>query len=145
MIKWSSPEFEYYEKNKNWFLVAIIIAVIIALLALWQKNFLFLIFIIIATVMIISLGKKKPNVVDFTIDDKTLWVKDKVYNFDQFESFAIKPGSLLFKNKERFKPYLVVSFNKNDLEAIRKHLLDFLPEIEYGESLVEVLSNYLGF
>ncbi|MEK9184072.1 MAG: hypothetical protein AAB890_03310 [Patescibacteria group bacterium] len=145
MLKWSCPEFEYQEKNNTWFLIAIAVAVIIGLFALWQANFLFLIFIVIAALMVAVWSQKKPKTVNFMLDDRGLWIENIFYSFNKFDSFAIKPESLMFKHKERFKPYLIINFNKDDLEAIRKHLLDFFPEIEYNDSLIEAFTRLFKF
>lgn len=145
MLKWSCSEFEYQEKNNTWFLAVIAATIIIGLFALWQGNFLFLIFAIIAALMVIVWSQKKPKIINFMLDDRGLWIEDVFYSYNKFDSFAIKPGSLMFKHKERFKPYLIISFNKNDLEGIRKHLLDFFPEMEYNNSLIEVFSELFRF
>lgn len=144
-MKWSSPEFEYKEKSNTWFLTVITIAVVIGLLALWQTNFLFLVFTAVAALMIIVWSQKKPKVINFELDDEGLWIERVFYSYNKFGAFAIKRGSLLFEQKERFRPHLIVSFDKKNLDAIRKHLLDFLPEMEYHESLIDALSGFFGF
>ncbi len=144
-MKWSFPEFEYKEKSNTWFLSVIIVAAVVGLLALWQTNFLFLVFTAVAVLMIIIWSQKKPKMINFELSEDGLWIEKVFYSYNKFSAFAIKPGSMLFEQKERFRPHLTVSFDRKDMDSIRKHLLDFLPEMEYHESLIDVFSGFFGF
>ena len=145
MIEWQLPEFQYHKKSDWWPVWVVFLAFLLGLLALWQKNFLFLIFIIIAAFAVLSIANEKPKNIDFALDDKGLHLGAKFYELKSFSAFALKDGRLQFKNKGRLRPFLTVPYPEDRQEEIKKHLLAFLPEIEYNESLVEVLTNILRF
>lgn len=150
MINWSAPEFEYHDKSDFWPLFVVFISFLLGLIALWQKNFLFLIFIIIAAVTIIAWREKRPENVDFGLDNRGLWIKKNFYEYKSFASFALMEtgdelNSIQFRNKGRFRPYVVVPFPKDKFDEIKKHLLNFLPEVEYNESLIDVFMKILRF
>src|SRR3990167_8463140 len=57
-LSWEAPEFEFREKTVSWYWVTIIGAVLILALAVWQRNFLFGVFILMAEALIFEFNKK---------------------------------------------------------------------------------------
>jgi len=145
MIKWSAPEFEYFKKTDWWYWSLIVVAIVLSLVALWQKNFLFLIFIVIAAVIISLLAKERPRDIDFELERRGLLIDKKLYEYKTFSSFALNDHSLQLKNKGRWRPHLTIPIPEGQQEMIKNHLLDFLPEVEYNESAIDVLSRLLRF
>ena len=145
MIKWTAPEFEYFKKTEWWQWALIVIAIILGLIALWQRNFLFLIFIAIAAFIIALLAKEKPRNIDFELEKRGLLINKKLYEYRTFASFALKEETLQFKNKERWRPYLTIPIPADQEELVRSYLLAFLPEVEYNESAIDALSRLLRF
>ena len=144
-VNWEAPEFDYQHKDISWYWLAVIIGVILTAVALWQKNLLFAIFIAIAIVMIVFWGRQKPRTIKYKLDDKGLYIDEKFYSFKGFDGFYTDEEILVFKNKGRFSPYLKIQISSKDTEAIQKYLKPILSEIEYEESLTEVLVKWLGF
>lgn len=145
MIQWSFPEFEYHHKDLGWFVGFIGLAAILSVIALWQKNLLFLIFTAIAVFVIIFWAKEKPKNLNFSLDKKGVWVEKSFYEYGTFLAFAIKPGGLQLKNKARLRLFLNIPFPEDRLDEIKEHLLAFLPEAEYNESTIDALSRILRF
>ena len=144
-IQWIAPEFEYHKKDDGWFVAVVLVAILVGLFALWQQNFLFLIFDVLATIMIIIWGKEKPKTVNCELDEGGLHIKKAFYGYEIFSDLAIKPGSLAFKNKTKLRPLLTIHFPREKTEEIKAYLLDFLSEMEYSDSLVDSFSRYFKF
>ena len=47
-IIWQAPEFRYRHKDESWYWLTIMATAVLFLISLWQKNFLFAIFAVIA-------------------------------------------------------------------------------------------------
>ena len=60
-IQWHAPEFEYRAKTMSWYWLSILLAVVILALAVWQKNFLFGIFVIVAEILILVWANREPR------------------------------------------------------------------------------------
>ena len=152
-IRWSAPEFHYYHKDVGWYWLVIIVAIILTALALWQKNFLFAIFIILAGILTISWGRKEPKTVDFVLSEKGLDIGDKKsYPFENLAGFAIiaVPGEseiseLVLETKGRFNKWVKVIIADERSEAIKKILLSRIPEVPYEESFAEHIARILRF
>lgn len=70
LMAWEAPEFEHREKDISWYWISIIVATLIIAFAVWQKNFLFGFFIVIAEILFVLWGNEKPRTVEFRITNK---------------------------------------------------------------------------
>ena len=152
-IRWSAPEFHYYQKDVSWYWLVLLITVIIVGFALWQGNFLFAVFIIMASVLTLIWGKRTPKTIDFILSGRGLDIGGKkLYTYDSFNGFAIIPNDdepelseLIFKTKKQVNPWLRVIIATQRADDVKNLLSKFIPEIEYQESLSDRISKFLRF
>lgn len=158
-IIWRAPEFEYREKDVGWYWLTIIIAVVILAIAVWQRNFLFGVFVILAELLILVWGNRKPGMVSFKLNNEGLTIRErKSYRYKDIEGFAIEEGApeqargekdewamLILKFSGKFKPNLRVNFPKVKIAAVKKTMAEFVPEIEIEPSLMDSLERFLRF
>ena len=71
-ITWEAPEFEYRPKSVSWYWISIIIAAAIIAFAIWERNFLFGIFIVIAEILFIAWGNETPATIALPSPKTTL-------------------------------------------------------------------------
>ncbi len=157
VISWQAPEFESRPKDVSWYWLSLMIAIVILALAVWQKNFLFAIFVIIAWLVIIYLSRHSPTIWQFKIDEKGIEISlpksreaRKFYPYAEIDGFDIKSNGdkyqeLILKLKTKLSPYLKINIYSADEEKIRKFLLEFLPKEDYNASLVDSISKLIGF
>jgi hypothetical protein len=156
-ISWQAPEFESHPKDVSWYWLSLITTIIILALAVWQKNFLFALFIVIAWLVIIYLSRRSPTVWQFRIDEKGIEISlpksreaRKFYPYEEINGFDIKSGSdkykeLILKLKTKLSPYLKINIHSADEEKIKNFLLKFLLKEEYHVSLADSVSKLIGF
>lgn len=149
-IIWTAPEFEYRPKDVGWYWMSIIISAIFILAAIWQKNFLFAIFIIVAEAMMLYWARQLPPHIEFKLDDKGLLLgKNKFHPYEELTGFSVidKKGAwgLTLKTKEKLQPFIKITIYKNDAEDIKKLLKEHLEEMEFPESLIDHVSKVIGF
>jgi len=158
-IKWQAPEFEFQKKDVSWYWLSLIIGIILLALTIWQRNFLFAIFIIVAWVVVVYSASKTPTTWNFKINEKGVEIylseKDeaakKFYDFKEIDGFDIhlseakKYGELILKTKKRFSPYLKINFLAADQQKITGFLQKHIPKQEYSESLADSFSKLIGF
>jgi len=143
-IKWRAPEYEYQPKDISWYWLVAITVIVLDAIALWQKNLLFAIFILIAAAVVIFWGRREPQQLEFKLGDKGLYIDKKFIAYDLLDGFAIKED-LFLKKKSRLRPGLKILLPDSQKESVKKHLLPLLPEVEYRESLAETLAKLLKF
>ncbi|MBN2198028.1 hypothetical protein JW698_02455 [Candidatus Wolfebacteria bacterium] len=117
-IEWRAPEFEYYKKDVSWYWLSLIIVIILMALAIWQKNFLFIIFIIIAWLTIITMSYRLPTIWNFKIDDNGIKIElpkekgvEKIYSFKEIKGFDIHDIQ-----EEKF-------LNEQDIKILSKQII----------------------
>ncbi|MDP3729489.1 MAG: hypothetical protein Q8R26_01915 [bacterium] len=148
-VIWSAPEFEYNPKTSTWHIPSLVGAGLIFLLALWQKNLMFGIFIILAEVMFLHWGRQHPKRMTFTLDDDGLSISNiKQYPYEAFQGFHIverHTPELIFKTHNKLNPYVRVLLARDEIKIIKEYLLIHLKEVSYEESSAKHIARMLGF
>ena len=150
-IIWTAPEFEYREKDISWYWMSIIVAVLIIGVAVWQRNFLFGFFVVIAEILLLVWGNRKPLLIDFTLTEKGLTIGGrKFYAVGEIESFSFDDSGdewadivLLFRR--HFRPTLTVHIPKARAGEVQRTLKLLVGQIEREESFIDVLQKFLRF
>jgi hypothetical protein len=151
-ITWEAPEFEYRLKGVSWYWISIIAAVVILGLAVWQRNFLFGFFIVIAEIMVLVWGNREPEMVKFKLTEKGVSVGEAEFHaYEEIAGFSLYDGhdenwpNLSFEFRRRLKPALKIKLPKNRGAEIQKTLKLFLPQTEHQPSLLEALEELTRF
>lgn len=152
-IFWEAPEYEHHPKSILWFWSSIFLALLLLAVAIWQKNFLFGVFIVIAEILILIWGAKNPEILQFKITDEGLHLgKYNFYSISDIANFSITesiwPGFLVLKIniKKRLRPHLLILVPKEKIEIIRNLFSKKnIPEVEYEEHFLDSLQKLLKF
>jgi len=150
-VSWRAAEHEYVEKGISWYWLVGTVAVILMLIALWQKNFFFFIFLAIATPMIFFFGKRKPRVLSFVVDETMVKVGERtIFHYRDLEGYHIfrREGYLdeiILKKKTHVNPYVRIPVDSNTREEAEEILSDHLDEVDYEQSFLDIISEWAGF
>ena len=151
-IDWIAPEFEYEEKDVLWFWGSIIAAVLIFAIAVWQKNFLFGLFTILAEILILVWGAHEPRQINFKLGENGLEIgKERKYSFQELESFSIDKdwvdngAELQLKIRGRLKSALKIIVPSEKISEVRSMLENRLSEKDPEHSISEILERFLRF
>ncbi len=134
IMSWQVPEYEKHERNKSWYIFASVIGLLFLIYAIYTKNFLFAVIIIVVTLIIILHDSREPDLVKVSITDEGIVVGRKFYDYDEIKDFSIvyKPKqevkNLYFEFKNVFRQRLSIPSQDMDPLPIRKNLLKYLPE-----------------
>lgn len=145
MLSWISPEFHYHEKDEAWPIFVVLAIVCVAGFALWQHNFLFFVFTLIAGGLMLVWGRRRPRHFEFSLTERGISIDGAVRPYRELESFAVSEDMLQLHPKSKLRPHISVIIPENRRAEIREYLLAYLPEIEYTESFIEALGHLLRF
>ncbi|MEK7149372.1 MAG: hypothetical protein AAB757_00090 [Patescibacteria group bacterium] len=151
IISWEAPEYEYNPKSVFWYWLSLIISIVLIALSLWQKNFLFAVFIFIAELVLLYFSNRFPKLWGFKIDDTGVAIGDsKFYPFSDIHSFDIHPvdeeyKELILRMKSKFSPYTKIFIFRDDEKKIEQRLLKFVEKQEIALSLVDFLEKFFNF
>lgn len=150
-LKWQAPEFDYREKDVSWYWMSIIVAVIILGFAVWQKNFPFGFFVVLAEILILVWANTEPPTVDFELSERGLAVGEhKFHSYAELASFSVddetsEEWSHLFFQFKRPKPKLKIKVRKGLVNDVRQTLKGLLPEVKHEHSLIDAIEEIIGF
>ena len=120
--------------------------------AVWQKNFLFAVFIFFAEIAVLILGHRQPETIKFKIDENGITIIDKIFLFNTLDKFFLRPDDedknfeeLILKKKTHFNPYLRIFVDAKIAPRVKETLSQKLTEEAYEDSLLEAIFKWLRF
>lgn len=154
-ISWRAPEFEYHEKSVAWYWATALIALLVLAIALWQRNFLFAVFVVIAEVLLVIWANKKPAVVEFVVGEKNILIDGKRnYQYSELKHYSVDEDSdpdftrIVFEPKQRTKVKLDIIVPRAQADEVLDFLAEEapgLPEVEYEVNFLDALERFLRF
>ncbi len=151
-LTWSAPEFEYREKEVSWYWISIILACVIVAFAVWERNFLFGFFVVIAEMLFVSWGDRTPRLVHFELTEKELMIDNgkKFYTMGQLETWSADHlddewTELIFTFRAKLKTPVKILIPTELVEEVRKNLKTVLREVEYAPTLIDALEKLIRF
>ena len=152
-ISWQAPNFHYQEKSSAWYVWSIVISVVVVIMSLFQGNVLFVFFVIIAETLVLMLGKQQPRLIIYEANETRLIVDGyREYPYTELAGFAIIPDpfapryhELVMTPKKRFGTFIKILVPNERVDALKNHLLQYLLQIEYEESVSDNIIKRIGF
>lgn len=145
-IEWQAPEFDYFKKKPSWYALVVAAGAVLIAFAIWQKNLLFVVFALVAVMMTVIWGRKKPKTLWCQLDSNSLKIGGRIYQLQNFSGFYIDREVLVLKEKGLFGSYLKVKIDPAKYEQSKKIAASAgLPEMDYDEPLFETIGKWLGF
>jgi len=149
-FEWEAPEFEKTEKNKSWFIIPAVIAIILGIIALATDNILFLILVLLGFFIFYVYANKEPRIIKFKIYERGIEFDNQMHDFESLRSFWIfydppMEKEISLRSKKTFFPYIRIPLGNQSPIEIRKYLLKFIPEKRHRESVIDIWMRRIGF
>ena len=148
-ISWEAPSF-YYNPHKKYLSLVIVglMAAAVALLV-FKYDTLTSIFLILASLVLLLYSKQKPVMSKIIVDQSGILVGDIMYYYKDLKSFWIEynpggPKELSLESAKWYMPYVKVLLNNQNPVEVRSLVINFLPEKEHENSLVDYIGRRLG-
>ena len=148
-IRWSELEYEERHHGADWYWALGIIAVASAATSIILGNVLFAIVIVIGALVLSLHAARRPEEIEFEINESGIVIGSRLYPFRTLESFWIPEEGvprLIVHSKRIFVPQIVIPFSDEvSLDDVHDVLLEYLEEEEHSESLSERFAEWFGF
>lgn len=149
-MEWEAMSHQHEHKPKEWYVAIIIIAIALTGAALFTKNFLFAVFILLAIFALFLEASRKPHIIHCAILDRGIRVGDRFYPYHRLLSFWIhdtKKDDELFLSTGRLAMPLVSIPLPQDIDQyeMRDILREVLPEVPHEKNLIDHITLFLGF
>ena len=148
-IIWQASEYEHKEKTPDWYWAVGIIALSTVIISFIYKNYIFAIFIILATTVLGMYGLKKPEMMEVEINEKGVKIKNEFYPYKIIKSFYIEnqggKKKLLIHTKRIIMPIIALPIEEILEEKVKLMLLKHSKEEEMKEPVTQRIMEHLGF
>lgn len=146
LMSWKTPEFIYYEKTSQWYVIMGFIGIVLTLYAIFTKNLVMAITFGLIFIVIFIYAEKKPPILQYSLTPKGIKIQDRIYYFNYLESFWIfynplETKFISIKSKKTFMPFIRIPLGKTNPLEVRKILLKYLPEEEQQESVIDIIAR----
>ena len=146
-VSWEAKEYLEEEKQGWWFVFFALIVLALAGLALWLKQYSFLILIIAATAATLVYVLRPPRTLHYTLSDKGVKEGNNFYAFNKFKSFDVVKEknhyAIVLVPRARFALNLRVYFPEKQGEEIVDMFGAKLPmekvKLDFLDKLVQLL------
>lgn len=149
-VNWTASEYIAHEKNVSWYLllgVAVLgFSVVVFLLT---KELVSSVVIVIMGTAFGAFAARKPQELNYSLDNTALHVGPRSYTYAQFKSFTmIDEGaihSIMLMPLQRFMPPLSVYYAPEDEDKISKALSSYLPYEDRKQDYVDRIMRKVRF
>ncbi|MEK7498723.1 MAG: hypothetical protein AAB611_02585 [Patescibacteria group bacterium] len=150
MAEWPAQSFLEYEHPPRWYWSIGAGTLLFALFAIFTKDYLFLIFILIALFYILMSVKKPAIPFTFEVYDQGIKVIDTWHSFGDYKDFSVinlgnECVELIIHPKKKFQLPIDIYLLTEHAPEIKEVLSAFIPEIERQESFIHLLGRVLRF
>ena len=150
ILEWWTLEHDHIPKEGRWFLYGGIAAVVLAIIGLLMQNYFFVLFVVVASLVVYLYAKRHPQEILCSISAHGVQIGRNVYDFESLHSFwifyeldGIKHLSL--ESKKALLPRFSVPLGDADPVTLRRTLIKFVNEVEHEESLADIFARMAGF
>jgi hypothetical protein len=148
---WNSPEFEFKEKTKKWYIISSIIIILIIILAIILKNYLFAFLILFGGFLMFTMATKQPITLPIEISEHGIKIHDEMYPYNIIDKFWIggnknNEAILLIKTNKKITPIISTIIEPHiNIMQLREYLMNFIEEEEMKEPFTDRLIDKIGF
>lgn len=133
LLSWTFPELPHYHRSRGWYVGIGVFAVLMLAWAVFQRNPLFAIIIILLVAILAFQSRLKPKILTTNITEDGIEIGQRFYPYDDIRKFWIfyKPPhvKILYVGfKSALRPVLGIPLEKANPLKIREELLAFLEE-----------------
>jgi hypothetical protein len=150
LIAWSGYSKAGRPNKVYIFVIFALLLTIAFFIGFFQKDIIASVFFVLAGVVVLILGYKKPKVENYEVGPSGVKIDDRVYRFSELKSFWVnyEPEAgvkeLSLQLKKRWNSYVKIPINDQNPVQIRSVLLNFVPEEEHQDTLIDLASRRLG-
>ncbi len=146
-LEWSHLEYEEKERNPDWFWALGIIVIAISITSFIYQNYFFAIFIVLSGLLMVMFAIKKPEMVNYELNQKGLQIKNRLYPYDKIKSFYVqtegKP-TLFIRSERKFMDIIPVPLIESITPQVQnifisKEILEEEMHEHFSEKVMEVL------
>lgn len=149
-ISWTASEYVAHDKNSMWYMkFAGLSILVIGITFLITRDFISLLVLVVLAIGIAVFAARKPETLNYQIDNQGVHIGPKLYPISMFKSFAVVEEeaikSIALLPMKRFMPAITMYFSPEDEKKIEDTLGAMLPQETRQQDPVDRLMHKIRF
>jgi len=148
LYSWQAPEFEVYEKSRNWYIIATLFLFVVIIYAILTNGPIMAVTFILIGIVGYIYAQKEPRTIKFSITSKGLLADNNFYPYENIFSFWIfyEPTHtkvISLHTKAPVLPFVHIPIENEEPVKLRELLMQNIPEIKQQPSLINTIERVL--
>lgn len=131
---WEAPEFKAYEKSFFWYVALCVIVLLLSLYQFIVADYFGSLSMLILGALIVLFARRKPEIVQITLDDEGIGIGDLRFPYRHFKHFWIvdtpEHKTLNLEASTYLTQTVILELEDQDPDKIRKLIIKHVPETE---------------
>lgn len=148
LFEWTAPERAFQKREKDFWVTAIAILILVAVIFIFIKEFSLVIALGSLLFLFYVLSTVPPSNVSYRITNRGIYFGETHYYWDVLEKFWFKPSlsteMIHFGTILRFPTAVSLVINSKDKEKIKEIVLTKIPLIETAPNFVDKLTKWFA-
>jgi len=148
LIEWVAPERAFKKREKDFWITAIAILVLVAVIFIFIKEFFLIVALGSLLFLFYVLSTVPPNNVRYMITNRGIYFGETHYYWNVLEKFWFKPSlnseMIHFGTVLRFPRVVSLVINPEDMEKLKEIVLRRIPLIESSPNFVDKLTEWVA-
>ena len=149
-VNWTASEYIAHEKSAGWYmLLALAVVAFAAAVYFVTKELVSSVVIVIMGAAFGAFAARKPQELEYSLDNSALHVGGRSYSYAQFKSFTIVDEgpihSIMLMPLQRFMPPLSVYYGPEDEDKIANALSSYLPYEDRKQDYIDKFMRKVRF
>ncbi len=132
LLTWTAPEFRHYPKNAAWYITLSIIAALLIIFQVLQKDIFGAVCIFIFAMFVVIFSRQHPRLVTIRVTTAGLWVDESFIPYKTIKHFWVVNNdshkTLNVETTAYLNRTLIIQLADEDPETIRTTLTGLAPE-----------------
>ncbi len=146
LFEWGAPERAYQKKDRDFWITAVSILVLVSVILFFVKEFFLIIALVSALFLYYVLSTVPPQIVKYKISNRGIYFGEDRYKWDLFSRFWFKKSLsnevIHFETILRFPKQVSLVINEVDRDKIKEIVVKRLPLVEESPNFVDKLTKW---
>ncbi|MDD4938057.1 MAG: hypothetical protein PHX34_03525 [Candidatus Shapirobacteria bacterium] len=147
-IEWEAAERAFQKKNKDFWITAIAILILVSVILVFVKEFFLIISLVSVLFLYYVLSTVSPRQIKYKITNRSIYFGESNYEWDLLTRFWFKKSlsseMIHFETKLRFPRQVSLVINEVDKEKIKEIVIKKIPMVEESPNFVDKLTKWFG-
>lgn len=148
LISWEAPERAYQKKNRDFWVTAVAILILVSVILIFIKEFFLIMALISVLFLYYALSAVPPGMIKSKLTNRGLYFGELRYEWKDLEKFWFKKNmssqTINFETKLRFPRLISLVIDPRDMDDFKEIIIKKIPHLENSPTFVDRLTKWFA-